>query len=165
MRGRRWFIVSGLLLCSAVAVASRAENEAQPAAVPPAAVSKEAAPPPSAWYRWFQLAAGGSQTSILIAGLTVIWTRQKATGTGVIRPGGVKPPAVMEVAAMDVTSGKARLESLVQLSASAGAGTPAINAASAAAKPQSCESLARLVIRFLLCRAVSQKVRNLISRV
>jgi hypothetical protein len=102
---------------------------------------------------------------MLIAGVTVIWTRQKATGTGVVEPGGVKPPAVMEVAAMDVTSGKARLESLVQLSASAGAGTPAINAASVAAKLQSCESLARLVMRLLLCHAVPQKTRNLVSTV
>ena len=47
MRGRRWFIVSGLLLFSVAAVGSRAANEAQPAAVPPAAAAKEAAPPPS----------------------------------------------------------------------------------------------------------------------
>jgi len=47
MRGRRWFIVSGLLLLSVAAVASRAENEAQPATAPPVAASKEAAPPPS----------------------------------------------------------------------------------------------------------------------
>lgn len=47
MRGRRWFIVAGLLLFSVAAVASRAENEAPAAAVPPAAPTKEAAPPPS----------------------------------------------------------------------------------------------------------------------
>jgi hypothetical protein len=54
MRGRRWFIFSGLflglLLFVVAAVASRAENEPQPAAapaIPPAADSKEAAPPPS----------------------------------------------------------------------------------------------------------------------
>jgi hypothetical protein len=47
MRGRRWFIVSGLLLISAAAVSSRAENVQQPAAVPPAAAAKEPAPPAS----------------------------------------------------------------------------------------------------------------------
>ena len=47
MRARRWFIVSGLLLFSVAAAGSRAENEAQPVAVPPAAAAKEAAPPPS----------------------------------------------------------------------------------------------------------------------
>ena len=47
MRGRRWFIVAGLLLFSVAAVASRAENEAPAAAVPSAAPTKEAAPPPS----------------------------------------------------------------------------------------------------------------------
>jgi PRC-barrel domain len=47
MRGRRWFIVSGLILISVAAVSSRAENVQQPAAVPPAAVAKEPAPPAS----------------------------------------------------------------------------------------------------------------------
>jgi PRC-barrel domain protein len=47
MRRRCWFIVSGLLLFSVAAVASRAENEPQSTAAPPAAASKEAAPPPS----------------------------------------------------------------------------------------------------------------------
>jgi PRC-barrel domain len=46
MRGRRWFIVSGFLLFAVAAVAARAANEV-PAAVPPAADAKEAAPPPS----------------------------------------------------------------------------------------------------------------------
>jgi hypothetical protein len=45
MRGKRWFIGLAIILAAFAAVASRAENEAQPAA-PPAAV-KEAAPPPS----------------------------------------------------------------------------------------------------------------------
>jgi PRC-barrel domain len=47
MRATRWVVVLGLLLFSATAVALRAENEAQPAATPPAATAKEAAPPPS----------------------------------------------------------------------------------------------------------------------
>jgi len=47
MRGRRWFIIGGLLLFSVAAVASRADNEAPATAVPPAAAAKEAAPPPS----------------------------------------------------------------------------------------------------------------------
>src|SRR5215469_18316344 len=93
-------------------------------------------PPPSAWKRWFQLVAGGSQTSMLIAGVTVIWTRQKATGTGVVKPGGVKLLAAIEVAVMEITSGKTRLESLVQLSATAGAAKTEVNAASARANPQ-----------------------------
>ena len=50
MRGRRWFMVLALLLFAVAAVASRAENEAQPAATsaaPPADAAKEPAPPPS----------------------------------------------------------------------------------------------------------------------
>lgn len=54
MRGRRWFICSfiflGLSLAVIAAVAVRAESEPQPAAVPaapPAAATKEPAPPPS----------------------------------------------------------------------------------------------------------------------
>jgi hypothetical protein len=49
MRGRRGFIFLGLFLFVVAAVASRAENEPQPAAVPaapPAAATKEPAPPP-----------------------------------------------------------------------------------------------------------------------
>src|SRR6516165_2147224 len=111
-------------------------------------------PPPSAWKRWFQLAAGGNQTSILIAGVTVIWTRQKATGTGVIKPGGVKLSAAMGVAAMEITSGKTRLESLVQLSAAAGAAKTAVDAVSAAAKPQT-ESPARSMTRFTVCPSLN----------
>jgi hypothetical protein len=50
MRGRRGFIFLGLFLFVVAAVASRAENEPQPAAVPaapPAAATKEPAPPPA----------------------------------------------------------------------------------------------------------------------
>jgi hypothetical protein len=92
------------------------------------------------------LAGGGNQTSMLIAGETVIWTRQKATGTGAVRPGGVKLSAAMEVAVMEITSGKTRLESLVQLSAAAGALKPATDAASATVNPQDLDIFVRLVI-------------------
>jgi hypothetical protein len=45
---------------------------------------------------------------------------------------------------------------LLQLSAAAGAANTAVDAASAAAKPQSCESLVRSVTCFLPCDAVSR---------
>src|SRR6516162_10941724 len=93
---------------------------------------------------------------MLIAGVTVIWTRQRATGTGVVKPGGVKLSAAMEVAAMEITSGKTRLESLVQLSAAAGAAKTAVDTASAAAKPQGPERLARSVAWFLPFNAASR---------
>jgi hypothetical protein len=102
------------------------------------------------------LAAGGSQTSMLIAGVTVIWTRQKATGTGVGKPGGVKLSAAIEVAVMEITSGKTRLESLVQLSATAGAAKTGVSAASATANPQ---ILARSVTCFLPCDLASGLVK------
>jgi len=95
------------------------------------------------------LAGGGNQTSMLIAGFTVIWTRQKATGTGAVRPGtpgGVKLFAAIEVAVIEITSGKTRLESLVQLSAAAGALKPATDAASAMVNPQDPDIFARFVI-------------------
>src|SRR6516162_4996263 len=113
-------------------------------------------PPPSAWKRWFQLAAGGSQTSMLIAGVTVIWTRQKATGTGVVKPGGVKLSAAIEVAVMEITSGKTRLESLVQLSATAGAAKTGVSTASATANSQ---ILARPITCFLPCDLASGLVK------
>jgi hypothetical protein len=47
MRGRRWPIFLGLSLALLAAVASRAESEPQPAAAPPAAATKEPAPPAS----------------------------------------------------------------------------------------------------------------------
>ena len=107
-------------------------------------------PPPSAWKRWFQLAGGGNQTSMLIAGVTVIWTRQKATGTGVVKNGGnVKVFAAIEVAVMEITSRRTRLESLVQLSATAGAAKVAVEAASAKIKPQDLYIFARLFTCFL----------------
>src|SRR5579863_6376226 len=95
-------------------------------------------PPPSAWKRWFQFAAGGSQTSIWIWGATVICTRQNATGTG--GPGG-KPGnggggenvfAAIDVAAIEVTSGSWRFAKLLQVSARAGV---ANNAAATARTP------------------------------
>jgi hypothetical protein len=64
----------------------------------------------------------------------VICTRQKATGTGVVTPGGVKLFAAIDVAVMEVTSGKTRLESLLQLSANADAEQTAVTAASGAVK-------------------------------
>ena len=85
----------------------------------------------------------------LIAGFTVIWTRQKATGTGAAKPGGpggVKLSAAIEVAVIEITSGKTRLESLVQLSAAAGALKPATDAASAMVNPQDPDIFARFVI-------------------
>jgi hypothetical protein len=92
----------------------------------------------------------------LIAGVTVIWTRQKSTGTGVVKPGGVKLFAATELAVIEITSGKTRLESLVQLSA-AGAASTAVDAASVAAKPQSPESLARSVTCFLPCDPAARR--------
>jgi hypothetical protein len=86
---------------------------------------------------------------MLIAGFTVIWTRQKATGTGAVSPGGpggVKLFAAIEVAVIEITSGKTRLESLVQLSAAAGALKPATDAASAMVNPQDPDIFARFVI-------------------
>ena len=86
---------------------------------------------------------------MLIAGVTVIWTRQKATGTGAVRPGGVKLFAAMELAVMETTSGNATLESLVQLSANTGAVKTAMDAASAAVKPQAFENLGLSAMFFL----------------
>ena len=81
--------------------------------------------------------------------MTVIWTWQNSTGTGVVKNGGaVKLFAATGVAAIEITSGKWRLESLVQLSAAAGAAKTAIDAASAAVKPQSFVKLALSVMFF-----------------
>jgi hypothetical protein len=81
-------------------------------------------PPPSAWKRRFQFAAGGNQTSMWIWGSTVICTRQKAIGTGG-QPGnaggGENVFAGIEVALIDVTSGKPRLDKLSHLRAAADA--------------------------------------------
>src|SRR6516225_7895040 len=94
---------------------------------------------------------------MLIAGVTVIWTRQNATDTGVGKPGGVKVSAAIKVAVMEITSGKTRLESLVQLSATAGPAKTDVNTASATANPQ---VLARSVTCFPPCDLASGLVKD-----
>ncbi len=82
---------------------------------------------------------------MLIAGVTVIWTRQKSTATGVVKPGGVKLFAAIEVAVIELTSGRVRLERLLQLSANAGAVTNPADTTSAAVKLQSCGHLLSVI--------------------
>jgi hypothetical protein len=87
------------------------------------------------------LSAAGARPQIWIWGATVICTRQKATGTG--GPGG-KPGngggsenvlAAIEVAVIDVTSGKTRLDKLSHVPAAAGVAAMPTPASAMAAKP------------------------------